>query len=80
MISMLTNPDNILAAFVAVVCFAIAGAVRWPQARLVALGALAGGYLGAHVGRRLDPRAVRAATIALSVAMTAVFFVRAAHG
>ena len=78
------NPPRTLmvsaANTVAVVCFAIAGAVRWPQALMVALGALAGGYLGAHLGRRLDPRVVRAATIALSVAMTAVFFVRAARG
>ena len=56
---------------------------RAHRERLAVLGsaaALAGGYLGAHLGRRLDPRVVRAATIALSVAMTAVFFVRAARG
>ena len=65
---------------IAVICFVIAGAVRWPETLLVGLGAIVGGYLGAHVGRRLDPRVVRAATIALSVVMTAVFFVRAARG
>lgn len=62
---------------VAVVCFAIAGAVRWREALIMGAAAVVGGYLGAHLGRRLDPRLVRAATIALSVAMTAVFFARA---
>ncbi|WP_374577705.1 sulfite exporter TauE/SafE family protein [Phenylobacterium sp.] len=64
---------------VAVVCFALAGAVRWREALIVGATAILGGYLGAHLGRRLDPRLVRAATIALSVAMTVVFFVRAAR-
>jgi len=64
---------------VAVVCFAIAGAVRWREALIMGAAAVVGGYLGAHLGRRLDPRLVRAATIALSVAMTAVFFVRASR-
>lgn len=64
---------------VAVVCFALAGAVRWREALIVGATAILGGYLGAHFGRRLDSGLVRAATIALSVAMTAVFFVRAAR-
>jgi uncharacterized membrane protein YfcA len=64
---------------VAVVCFAIAGAVRWREALVMGAAAVVGGYLGAHLGKRLDPKIVRAATITLSVAMTAVFFVRAAR-
>lgn len=64
---------------VAVLCFALAGAVRWREALVLGAAALVGGYLGAHAGKRLDARAVRAGTIALSVVMTAVFFVRAAR-
>ena len=78
------NPPRTLmvsaANSIAVLCFVVAGAIRWRETLLLAVGALIGGYLGAHVGRRLDPRVVRGATIALSVAMTVVFFVRAAKG
>lgn len=77
------NPPRTLmvsaANSIAVICFAVAGAVRWREALLLGVGAILGGYLGAHIGRRLDPRAVRGATIALSVLMTIVFFVRAAR-
>lgn len=64
---------------VAVICFAIAGAVRWREALVLAAGALVGGYLGAHLGKRLEPNIVRAATVSLSVVMTIAFFVRAAR-
>ncbi|WP_312160762.1 sulfite exporter TauE/SafE family protein [Phenylobacterium sp.] len=78
------NPPRTLmvsaANSVAVLCFVVAGAVRWRETLLLAAGAVVGGYLGAHLGRRLDPRVVRSATIALSVAMTVAFFVRAARG
>jgi len=62
---------------VAVLCFAVAGAVWWPQTLLVGLGALAGGFGGAWLGRRLLPAAVRAGTLIVATAMTAAFFVRA---
>ncbi len=62
---------------VAVVCFIIAGAVRWPEALLVGGGALVGGYGGARVGRKLPPVVVRIATVLLASAMTIHFFVRA---
>ncbi|HZU62340.1 MAG TPA: sulfite exporter TauE/SafE family protein [Novosphingobium sp.] len=62
---------------VAIACFAIAGAVAWRSALLVGLGAVAGGYAGAHLGRRLSPALVRMATLALSALVTASFFIRA---
>lgn len=75
------NPPRTLmvtaANTVAVVCFAIAGAVWWTEAAVMALGALAGGYGGARLGKRLPPAVVRAATIVFAIAMTAIFFVRA---
>ena len=75
------NPPRTLmvtaANSVAVLCFAAAGAVRWDAALLVGLGALAGGVGGAHLGRRLPARAVRAGTLALACALTALFFARA---
>ncbi len=75
------NPPRTLfvtaANTIAVLCFAFAGAVRWPEALLVSAGAICGGYGGAHLGRLLPPQLVRATTIALAVGMTATFFVRA---
>jgi hypothetical protein len=75
------NPPRTLmttaANSVAVLCFIIAGAISWPEAMLVGLGAIAGGYGGARLGRRLSARAVRIATLVLAVGMTIAFFLRA---
>jgi len=62
---------------VAVLCFIAAGAVRWPQTLAMLGGAVAGGYGGALLGRRLSSAAIRAGVICLTVVMTAAFFVRA---
>lgn len=62
---------------VAVLCFAVAGAVEWRTTLLVGAGALVGGYAGAHLGRRLPAGAVRAGTVLLASLLTVVFFGRA---
>ena len=62
---------------VAVLIFAFAGAVRWPEALLMGVGAIAGGYGGAQIGRRVPATFIRAATILLATVMTAIFFGRA---
>jgi uncharacterized protein len=61
---------------VAVVIFVVARAVVWPQALFMLAGAIAGGYAGAAVGRRLDPRIVRRVVILTGCAMTLYFFAR----
>jgi uncharacterized membrane protein YfcA len=61
----------------AVALFACSGAVDLRTAALLAPGALAGGWAGAWIGRRLPEPAVRAATLALAAAVTAIFFARA---
>ncbi|MCH8269333.1 MAG: sulfite exporter TauE/SafE family protein [Acidobacteria bacterium] len=43
----------------AAVYFGIQGNILWPEALVVAAGALAGGYLGPKLARRLGPAAVR---------------------
>ena len=63
----------------AVLWFAAAGAVHWREALILGAAALAGGYGGAQLARRLDARVVRAGTIALASAMTILFFVRAVY-
>jgi uncharacterized protein len=74
------NPNKILLGgltnIAAVACFIVAGKVWWKPSLAMLAGAVAGGYLGARFGRKLHPRAVRAAVIAVSVIVTIVFFVR----
>jgi len=62
---------------VAVVVFVVAGAIEWTQCVPMIVGAVAGGWAGAHIGRKLPPPAIRALTLATAVLTTAVFFGRA---
>jgi uncharacterized membrane protein YfcA len=62
---------------IAVVCFALAGAVWWMQTAALAAGALVGGYVGAWLGKRLPARLVRGGTILIATGMTIAFFIRA---
>jgi uncharacterized membrane protein YfcA len=60
----------------AVICFVIAGKIWWLQATLLLFAAVAGGYAGALLAKRVNPAAVRAVIIAISAAVTVAFFVR----
>lgn len=62
---------------VAVVCFVIAGQVQWDAALIMLASALAGGYVGARVARRMNPDLVRILVIGIGVLMTVAFFLRA---
>lgn len=59
---------------IAVVTFVVAGAVYWPQAATALTGAIAGGYGGAALARRIAPSRVRAFVIVVGSALTAYFF------
>ena len=61
---------------VAVAAFVAAGVVAWPEALLMAAGAVTGGYGGARLARKLDPRRVRRFVILAGFAMTLYFFLR----
>ena len=63
---------------VAVVPFAVAGKISWGIALVVAVGAIAGGYLGARLALRVPPRVVRLFVIAVGAVMTAYFFLHTA--
>ncbi|MDF2119108.1 sulfite exporter TauE/SafE family protein [Roseiarcaceae bacterium H3SJ34-1] len=75
------NPSRTLmttaANTVAMLTFAFAGVVHWPETLVLGLGALAGGYGGAHLARKLPAPVVRAATILFACVVTAIFFLRA---
>jgi uncharacterized membrane protein YfcA len=59
---------------IAVAAFVVAGKVYWPEALLMIVASIVGGYGGAAYARRLDPKAVRAFVIVVAVSMTAYFF------
>jgi len=62
---------------VAVIAFIVARAVYWPQAIVMIVGAIAGGYFGARYAMRLPPAVVRWFVILVGTGMTAYFFVKA---
>jgi len=64
---------NLLAATTngaASIFFTAAGAIRWGDGLVLGVGAIAGGLLGAAVGRRLSSRTLETAAIAVGVVAT----------
>ena len=57
--------------------FAFSHAVYWPQAAVMTLGAITGGYFGAHFAQRLPQSWVRAFVVLVGTGMTVYFFVKA---
>ncbi|MBM2811076.1 MAG: hypothetical protein HW416_1835, partial [Chloroflexi bacterium] len=64
---------------VAVVAFIIAGAVAWPEALVMLVGAIIGGYGGVRLFRRIPGPILRRGVIGLAAMMTVYFFWRAYH-
>jgi uncharacterized membrane protein YfcA len=61
----------------AAIVFVAAAMVAWAQCLPMLAGAIVGGWAGAHIGKRLPAGAVRAWTLLVTGATTAVFFWRA---
>ena len=59
---------------VAVITFSIAGVVIWPQAILMIIGAIIGGYGGAYYARKIKQKWVRLSVIVVGFSMTTYFF------
>ena len=69
---------NVLALLVnaiAALLFVFVADINWPVAGLIALGAVVGGQLGATVGRKLPPNALRAVIVCVGVAAVVSFVV-----
>ncbi|MFZ0642178.1 MAG: sulfite exporter TauE/SafE family protein [Candidatus Acidiferrales bacterium] len=60
---------------VAMVTFIVAKIIVWPQALLMLVGSLIGGYGGAHYAQKMDPLHVRWIVIVVGFAMSAYFFI-----
>jgi uncharacterized membrane protein YfcA len=66
---------------VAMVLFAVSPhVVYWPQAILMIIGAILGGYFGAYFARRTKPEYVRAIVIVIGFGLSAYFFWRQMGG
>ncbi len=61
---------------VAIVAFIRAGAILWPQAMVMLVGAVLGGYYGAYFAQKMDPKHVRWIVIAIGAGMSAYFFAK----
>ena len=61
----------------AVLCFAVAGAVWWREGLAMMASTIAGGYYGARFARHLPPAVLRGFVIVLSACVTAGFFLKA---
>ena len=62
---------------VATVTFILSGAIVWPQATVMTVGAILGGYFAAHYAQKLPQAWIRQFVIVVGVAMTIYFFARA---
>jgi uncharacterized protein len=75
------NPFRVMmvtaANTIAVLCFAVLNVVWWRQTIALGIGAIVGGYGGAHIGRRLPAQVVRTVTIVVALTITFSFFYRA---
>jgi uncharacterized membrane protein YfcA len=72
----LKNSLGTLINGVAVVAFVSAGAVRWAPGVVMIAGGITGGYAGAAIARRVDPKHVRSLVLVIAWGMTGYFFWR----
>ncbi|GGE89570.1 sulfite exporter TauE/SafE family protein [Stappia taiwanensis] len=71
----LKNLLSAILSLLSVMTFAIGGIVSWPEALVMSVAALTGGYAGAWAARHwLSPGAIRWFVIFVGVVMTALFF------
>lgn len=72
----LKNLFSTVLTAIAVAAYALGGAVDWPKAALMVLAAVAGGYVGARLGRRIPQPILRGSIIAVGLGMSALFFTK----
>ena len=72
----LKNGLSFVLSAISVATFAAAGIVAWPQALVMMIAAIVGGYVGAPIARALPANVVRGIVIVVGAAMSAIFFAR----
>ena len=61
---------------ISVIIFIFANAVIWPQAILMIVGAIMGGYGGAYFAHKIEQKWIRHFVMVVGFAMTIYFFIR----
>lgn len=61
---------------IAVVTFTLGNQIVWRYCLLMMITAAAGGFLGAHYSRRLNPKFLRALVVCIGVGMAVYFFLK----
>ncbi|MDZ4799479.1 MAG: sulfite exporter TauE/SafE family protein [Bryobacteraceae bacterium] len=61
---------------IAAAIFVFSGLIHWRECAVMAVGGIAGGYLGAWGAQRINPIIIRATVIGVGVSMTIWFFIR----
>jgi uncharacterized membrane protein YfcA len=64
---------------VAAAYFIVRGAVDWPAALVLAVGAIAGGYAGARFARSIGREKARAAVVVIGLVVAAILFLQRAR-
>ena len=70
---------NLLATsftILSILVFGFGGLIAWPEALVMMVGSMAGGYLGGHYGRRVNGEILRRVVIAFGLVLSAVYFYR----
>lgn len=71
---------NVLAGVIntsAVAVFLFSPQIHWLQAGVVCVGAIIGGWIGGHIINRVDEKILRAAAVAIGLALTVGLFIKA---
>lgn len=61
---------------VALITFIWARVIVWPQALLMLVAAMIGGYVGAHYARKMNQQQIRYVVIVVGLSMSTYFFIR----
>jgi hypothetical protein len=72
----LKTPLGAIINLVSFVFLAIRGLVVWPLAIVMSAGGIVGGYLGARLAMRVNPRLVHVVAVAIGLLVSVWFFVR----
>ncbi|MDP9340687.1 MAG: sulfite exporter TauE/SafE family protein [Actinomycetota bacterium] len=73
----LKNATTVLINGTALAYFIASGAVRWAEGLVMAVGAIAGGYAGASLSRRVGARPVRRVVVLLGFGVSIALLIRA---
>ncbi len=71
---------NLCINSVAAAWFIYRGAVDWPAALVLAVGAIAGGYGGARFAKRIGQKKARASVVVIGLLVTAILFWQQSRG